>query len=376
MRGEKMPAGSTIEECRSLIRDAHSVLKSEIPPSAIDALDPMESALAFEEQKKQWLFAAAQKLSAMTNYQVSLLSVEEQRVRNNLISGSEGLLAIRNKAEIDRTTALAQLRTDRENRGSSGTNDVPGEKLQPTRSKIIAWGFGVCLLTGLARPIRPGSNTPALFGWIAPETRSILLEDPIYRLAELLGFGLGAILPAIIVYGIYWGIRHLIKPRKKINWSALLGLSVAFGAMSVMGSYRHSGEKHDNSTSPYSEAPSNLAAGVIRQEELGRFTSPCLYTFVSEDTGTQPNYQIRLVGDLAQNVAFFRINGQDRICQVSDFGPLHEGTSFYCGPTTRVTVVVNGSGDFGHDYEAYPASTVIEDAGAKTSIGGFWGSSC
>lgn len=243
-----MPEDSTFEDCRSLIREAHSVLKSEIPRSEIGALDPMESAIVFGEQKKQWLFAAAQKLSAMTNYQVSLLSEGEQSVRNNLISGSEGLLAIRSEAEINQAATLAQLRGDRETGGSFNKNELPEGSPHPTWANIVAWGFGVCLLTGLARPMRPGSDKSALSGWLAPETRNVLLENPVFELAVYMGVGIGgAIGPAILAYGIYWGIRHLIKPRTKINWSALLGLSIAFGAMSVLGSYSNTTESNINS---------------------------------------------------------------------------------------------------------------------------------
>ena len=312
-RREAIVANSSkFEECRRLIQDADSALKLEMPPSEVDPLDPMERALRSEEQKKLWLFAAAQKLSAMTNYQVSLLSEKEQSVRSNLISGSEGLLAIPNKAEIDRAAALGQLRTDREGKGSSGPNEAwpLSNKIDPNlkrfafdrlanhdaclksegidpRSKqalqnllsagiplalieefdrdqsylrespslnetaeessqtslveILSWGFGVCLATGLAAPIMPGSNTPALLSWIDPETRNSLLENPVYHLAGYMGGGLGgAIVPAILVYGIYWGIRRLIKPRTKINWGAILGLGIAFGTMSVLGSYSNS----------------------------------------------------------------------------------------------------------------------------------------
>lgn len=137
---------------------------------------------------------------------------------------------------------------------------------EPSWLKIISWALAVCLATGLASPLTSSSKTPTLLGWFAPETRSILLEDPIMELVSYLGFGLGgAIGPAILAYGIYWGIRHLIKPRTKINWSALLGLSIAFGAMSVLGSYSSTTASNDNSelhtpTQSTSSIESSLAA--------------------------------------------------------------------------------------------------------------------
>lgn len=242
-----MNTGSRMEEYRALIRDAHSVLSSDIPPDEIDPLDPIESAIAFEERKKQWLFATAQKLSAMTGYQVSLLSDDEQRVRDNLISGSEGLLAIREQGTMSTATGLIKLRGNEEL--STAGQQPADESADPTWSKIMAWGFGVCLATGLAGPVTTGSNIPAFVAWLNPELRNILLEISVYELGRYIGAGIGgAIVPAILVYGIYWGIRRLIKPRSKINWNALLGLCIAFGAMSVAGIYQSASQKVQSST--------------------------------------------------------------------------------------------------------------------------------
>lgn len=113
----------------------------------------------------------------------------------------------------------------------------------------MAWGFGICLAIGLVSPIRPGSSTPAFVGWLKPEPRSILLENPTFELAGYIGQGLGgAIVPAILVYGIYWGIQRLIKPRPKINWNALLGLCIAFGAMSLAGNYQSASQQRQSTT--------------------------------------------------------------------------------------------------------------------------------
>lgn len=395
-----MDAKAKLQESREIIRSAQDVLKNEVRADDLDMLDPIESVHEFHEMKRQWLFASALHLAAMTDDEVAQLTHDEQRIRKNLIQGAIGLRKIREINERNLQEGLDEIRVNFDSNKEMNKSRSNTTVFTHNASKIIIFGLAISLFTGLARPISSNSSTPGILGWIVPETRSILLESPLEFIAEYIGFGIGgAILPAVVLYGVYWCIKSIFKPGYMINWWAVLTLSAIFSLFSVVSSYRYAdatpleGVSQDvdqtamqgpSYAAPPLELPTvttdqsvmkpinEIQIDRIRTEDWAEVGMGCAYWF---ETASDELDQ-RLIGSFDEPANFFfRVNGEERSCSVSPAPEVDKRTTFQCD-AAKVNIVPSSHELVTEDGRRFVAEMKVLDAGGEARLTGSWGYGC